>query len=155
MVGRTKPRKLAQGPSDHIGRDYLPLADLFKTRIFAELARRGYADLREGHQFVFINIEDEGSTLTELAASAGLSKQAVHEIVSDLERRGYIKRIPSLQDRRSKLIRTTDKAERAIEAAWDAIAQIEREWKAVLGATKFKMVRSSLKTLHAFYQEHE
>lgn len=154
-MARTKRRKLAQGPSDHIGRDYLPLNDLFKSRVFAELARRGFGDLREGHQFVFINIEDEGSTLTELAARGGLSKQAVHEIVSDLERRGYVERIPSLEDRRSKLIRTTDKAERAIETAWDAIAQIEREWKAVLGATQFKALRSSLKTLHAFYEEHE
>jgi DNA-binding MarR family transcriptional regulator len=155
-VTRTKKlRRLARGPGDHIQRDFLPLNDLFHRRVFAGLARRGYGDLREGHQAVFIHIDDEGTTLTELAARANISKQAMHELVNDLEARGYVERIPSAADARSKLIRTTDKGERSIEAAWDAIAQIEREWTSILGAIAMKNLRASLQTLHAYYQEHE
>lgn len=121
--------------------------------MFAGLARRGYGDLREGHQAVFIHIEDEGSTLTELAARANISKQAMHELVNDLEARGYVERVPSPADRRSKLIRTTDKGERTIEAAWDAIAEIEREWTAILGADAMTSLRASLQRLHAHYEK--
>jgi DNA-binding MarR family transcriptional regulator len=155
-VSRTKnSRRLARGTGDHIQRDFLPLNDLFHRRVFAGLARRGYGDLRDGHQAVFINIEDEGTTLTELAARANISKQAMHELVNDLEARGYVERVPSATDGRSKLIRTTDKGERTMEAAWDAIAEIEREWTTILGTEAMQSLRASLRTLHAYYKERE
>jgi DNA-binding MarR family transcriptional regulator len=153
QVSRTKSRKLAQGRSDHIGRDLIPLADLLHAGVFAELARRGFDDVRFGHQAVFINIDDEGSTLTELATRAKVSKQAMHELVNDLEARGYVERIPSPLDGRSKLIRTTDKGERSIEAAWRAIEQIEREWTAILGSTGLEKLRSYLRKINEHYSE--
>jgi len=148
-VSRTiSSRRLAKGRADHIGRDLLPLAELIDRRVFAELARRGYEDFRQGHQAVFINIDDDGTTLTELASRAGLSKQAMHELVSDLEARGYVERLPSPSDGRSKIIRTTDKGERSIEAAWSAIARIEAEWTKRLGARRMNDLRRALHELH-------
>ena len=140
-------RRLARGSRNHIGRDFDPLNQFFHRRIFEELKDRGFGDLREGHQAIFIHIEDEGSTLTELAAKAKLSKQALHQLVNDLEARGYVERVPSPDDGRAKLIRTTDKGERSIETAWSAIAQIEREWTAVLGAAKMHAFREMLAAL--------
>jgi DNA-binding MarR family transcriptional regulator len=119
--------------------------------MFVELAKRGFEDVRNGHQAVFINIEDDGSTLTELATRAKISKQAMHELVNDLEARGYVERIPSPKDGRSKLIRTTDKGERHIEAAWACIAEIEREWSSILGVAGMKNFRTALRKLHAHY----
>lgn len=148
---RTKSRRLAQGRSTHIGRDIVPLADLLHARVFAEFARCGYDDIRFGHQVVFINIEDEGSTLTELAARANISKQAMHELVNDLEARGYVERIPSPADGRSKLIRTTDKGERSIETAWKAIEQVEREWTQILGAAGLEKLHSYLRKINEHY----
>jgi len=148
---RTKSRRLAQGRSNHIGRDFIPLADLLHARVFAELAQAGFDDIRFGHQVVFINIEDEGSTLTELAARAKISKQAMHELVNDLEARGYVERIPSPVDGRSKLIRTTDRGERSIETAWKAIEQVESEWMQVLGAGNLEKLRSQLRKINEQY----
>ena len=127
----------------------MPLADALHQRVFDHFAACGFGDLRFGHQAVFINIDDEGSTLTELAARAKLSKQAMHELVNDLETLGYVERIPSSKDGRSKLIRTTDKGERSIEAAWEAINQLEREWARTLGAGEMKMLRGALHKLHS------
>lgn len=151
-MGRTnQERTLAKGASDHIGLDVLPLADALHTHVFAEFARRGFGDLRFGHQAVFINIADEGSTLTELAARAKISKQAMHELVNDLEARGYVERVPSPNDGRSKLIRTTDKGERSVEAAWEAIADLEREWRTLLGPADYKTLRKLLRALNTNY----
>lgn len=128
---------------------------MFHRRIFAELARHGFDDQRFGYQAVFINIDDGGSTLTELAARAKISKQAMHELVNELEDRGYVERIPSPTDGRSKLIRTTDRGERSIETAWNAIAEIEREWTAILGSTEMRRLRSSLEKLYAYYKDRD
>jgi DNA-binding MarR family transcriptional regulator len=150
-VGRTDQnptRRLAKGNAAHIGRDFLPLSGFFYDRVFTELARHGFDDVRMGHQTVFINIDDEGTTLTELAARANLSKQAMHELVNDLEARGYVERVASPTDGRSKLIRTTDRGERHIEAAWQIIAQIEKEWTEVLGPAAMERLRKMLKKLH-------
>jgi DNA-binding MarR family transcriptional regulator len=153
-VGRTNQkssRRLAKGNPAHIGRDFLPLADRFYDRVFAELAQHGFDDVRMGHQVVFINIDDEGSTLTELAARAKISKQAMHELVNDLEARGYVERVASPTDGRSKLIRTTDRGERHIETAWQIIAQIEKEWTDVLGPAAMERLRTMLRRLHVHY----
>lgn len=153
-MGRTNQKRiLAQGTTDHIGLDILPLADALHNCVFAAFAERGFGDLRFGHQAVFINIEDEGSTLTELAARAKISKQAMHELVNDLEARGYLERVPSPKDGRSKLIRTTDKGERSVEAAWEAIADIEQQWQAILGAANYKALRKALRALKGRYTD--
>ena len=127
----------------------MPLADELHRRIFDFFAEHGFGDLRFGHQAVFIHIDDEGSTLTELAARAKLSKQAMHELVNDLEALGYVERVPSSKDGRSKLIRTTDKGERSIEAAWEAINRLEREWARRLEPGGMKALRSALHKLNA------
>jgi len=146
--GRTKKKRvLARGASKHIGLDLVPLTDALHRRVFEHFAACGFGDIRNGHQAVFINIDDEGSTLTELAARAKLSKQAMHELVNDLEALGYVERVPSAKDGRSKLIRTTDKGERSIEAAWEGINQLEREWARILGPAEMKALRTALHRL--------
>jgi DNA-binding MarR family transcriptional regulator len=151
-VGRTNQhRRLAKGNAEHIGRDFLPLADAFNRRVFEELAKRGFDDVRFGHQHVFINVDDEGTTLTDLAARVKISKQAMHELVNELEQLGYVERIPSPTDGRSKLIRTTERGERHIEAAWQIIAQIEREWTEILGNAGMDRLRVTLRKLHGHY----
>jgi hypothetical protein len=48
----------------------------------------GYTDLRPGHGCVFGTIDPEGSRLTDLAERAGMTKQTVGEVTSDLENPG-------------------------------------------------------------------
>jgi DNA-binding MarR family transcriptional regulator len=52
----------------------------------------GYTDLRPGHGCVFGTIDPEGSRLTDLAERAGMTKQTVGEVTSDLENLGYVAR---------------------------------------------------------------
>jgi hypothetical protein len=58
-------------------------------KLFQRLEQEGFEEVREGHGcvFGFIDIEN-GSRLTELAERAGLTKQAVGEAASELERLG-------------------------------------------------------------------
>jgi DNA-binding MarR family transcriptional regulator len=98
------------------------------------LAEEGYGDIREGYGCVFGFIDiDEGSRLTDLAERSGLTKQAVGEVIPELEQLGYVTREPDPRDRRAKLIKLTPKGRDACLTGRRLFAEIEREWAEQLG----------------------
>src|SRR5918997_1094161 len=79
-------------------------------KLLARMAEAGYPDIREGYGCVFGFIDMEhGSRLTELAERSGLTKQAIGEAVTELERLGYLTRVPDPEDRRAKIITLTER----------------------------------------------
>jgi DNA-binding MarR family transcriptional regulator len=103
-------------------------------KLRARIAEAGHPEIREGHGCVFGFIDlEEGSRLTDLAASAGLTKQAVGEAVTELERLGYVTRVPDPQDGRAKIIKLTDRGLDAVIKGRRIFAEIEREWAAQIG----------------------
>ena len=90
-------------------RPLLPLLAEAKELVVNELHRRlhdqGYDEIRPAHGCVFRFIEPSGSRLTVLAEQSGFTKQAVGEVADDLEKLGYVERIPDPLDGRAKLIR--------------------------------------------------
>jgi DNA-binding MarR family transcriptional regulator len=103
-------------------------------RFFARLQESGFEDVREGHGCVFGFIDiDKGSRLTDLAASAGFTKQAVGEAVTELERLGYVTRVPDPLDGRAKIIQLTDRGLDAVIKGRRIFAEIERDWAEQIG----------------------
>jgi DNA-binding MarR family transcriptional regulator len=104
------------------------------ARVLGRLADAGHGEIREGYGCVFGFIDlEHGSRLTELAEGAGLTKQAVGEAVTELERLGYLTRQPDPHDRRAKVITLTDRGVDAYWAGRRLFAEIEREWAEQLG----------------------
>ena len=100
----------------------------------SRLADLGHEDIREGHGCVFGFIDlDEGTRLTELADRSGLTKQAVGEAVTELERLGYVKRLPDPDDGRAKIIKLTDWGVDAVLKGRRVFAEIEAGWAEQLG----------------------
>lgn len=104
-------------------------------------------EIRAAHSPIFIYIEDDGSTLTELAAKARMTTPAMKELIDDVEASGYLVRLPNPRDRRSKLIFTTERGERMIERGRAIIAEIERDWERTLGKRRFKVLKESLRLI--------
>jgi DNA-binding MarR family transcriptional regulator len=104
----------------------------------------GYGDIREAHGCVFGNIEPAGMRLTELAERAGMTKQAVGEAVSDLERLGYAERVADPSDGRAKIIRLTEAGSAAQRAGFAIIAELEADWIERFGAERVEQMRSLL-----------
>jgi len=86
--------------------------------------------------------------VTELAQLAQVSKPTVVYLVNDLERLGYVERVPDPDDGRAKLIRHTERGARAQGAAREIVAQIEHDWSLVLGTRDFATLRELLLRLH-------
>jgi len=85
----------------------------FRTELFSPAGEHGYADLREPHLQIFGNVGIDGVRLTELAARSLLSLATTSELVSDLQRLGYLERRPDPVDRRAKLIFPTTRGRQA------------------------------------------
>ncbi len=140
-------RRLAKGPPSRLTIELQRLWTLFGERYNEGMARSPYADQRVSSGQVFGYIEDEGLTLTALARRAGMSKQAMGELVDRLEMSGYLRRIANPRDRRAKLILTTDKGERQIETSRRVVSAIEAQWARVLGEKGLKEFRAALRAL--------
>jgi DNA-binding MarR family transcriptional regulator len=103
-------------------------------KLLERLAEAGHPDIREGYGCVFGFIDlEHGSRLTDLAEGAGLTKQAVGEVVAELERLGYVRREPDPHDRRAKIIKLTERGRDALLTGRRLFAEIEREWADQLG----------------------
>jgi DNA-binding MarR family transcriptional regulator len=124
--------------------------DHFSTELTQRVAAAGYADIRPGHGCVFGGIDPEnGSRLTDLADRAMMTKQTVGEVVSDLEKRGYVERVPDPADGRAKIIRLTTKGQEVYLIGWQLNDEIEQEWAARFGEDRVAALREVLEPVHA------
>jgi DNA-binding MarR family transcriptional regulator len=118
------------------------------ARLTAAVAAHGFEDVRPALSAIFQHIRDEGSRVTEIADRAQLTKQTVVYLVNDLERLGYLERIPDPSDGRAKLVRPTARGNAAVAEARQIAADIERDWTDLLGQQPMAQLRHLLEQLH-------
>jgi DNA-binding MarR family transcriptional regulator len=75
----------------------------------------------------------EGSRLTELAQSAGMSKQAMGDLVDQCEAWGLVTREPDPRDARARRVCFTATGLAWLKAFREAVAQAEAEFRAEVG----------------------
>lgn len=109
----------------------------------------GFTDIRPAHGAVFAHVPPEGIRLTDLAKRAGMSKQAMSELVLDMEALGYLERTPDPDDGRSRLIGFTKRGWAAIDNALDAFDDMEAELGARIGVTRVAELRRTLERMLA------
>jgi DNA-binding MarR family transcriptional regulator len=118
-------------------------------RIVERVVAAGFPQ-RPAHSSVMAHIDRDGGTrLTTIAARANITPQAVGELVDDLERLGYVVRRPDPDDRRAKRIVLTGLGRDCVDAAIDAIAELEAELGALLGPKRLAQFHDTLQRLIA------
>ena len=123
--------------------------DEFSEQLTSRVLAAGYTDIRPGHGCVFGNIDPDGSRLTDLADRAGMTKQSVGEVTSDLEQRGYLERVPDPADGRAKIIRLTNRGREAQAIGRGLIEDIERDWAERFGTEQVAALRAALEAITA------
>jgi DNA-binding MarR family transcriptional regulator len=123
--------------------------------IHAGLDAAGFPDIRRHHGVVFEMLDPGGTRVVDIARRARITKQAVGEMVADLERRGYVARRPDPSDGRAKLVVLTERGQRAMDAAVAAVRELETAWLAELGEERFGALRGTLERVCLrFGREH-
>ena len=123
--------------------------DEFSEELAKRVEAAGYADLRASHGCVFGTIDPDGSRLTDLAERARMTKQTVGEAATDLERRGYVERVPDPNDGRAKIIRLTDRGREAHAIGRGLIDEIEHDWAERFGEERMTALRDALEAITA------
>jgi DNA-binding MarR family transcriptional regulator len=124
-------------------------SDAIREEIYDRLGLSGYAGLRPTHSCVFGTIGQEGDRLTALADRARMTKQAVGEVVSELEKLGYVERVPDPSDGRAKIIRLTARGEQAYAEGMAIIDEIKARWSERYGAERVENLTALLAEIAA------
>ena len=77
------------------------------ARVARALEARGASDLSPRHAAALLLVERKGSRLTDLASRAGITKQAMMQVVDDLEVMGHLRRTADPSDARAKIHRAS------------------------------------------------
>jgi DNA-binding MarR family transcriptional regulator len=116
-------------------------------QLIARLAERGHPAVRSAHGSVFQYLDDAGTRVAVLAERAGMTKQAMAELVAHLESSGYLERVPDPVDRRAKLVRTTARGRAVFGVVREYLAELDARLAAQLGAAKVAQLRDLLEQL--------
>jgi DNA-binding MarR family transcriptional regulator len=116
-------------------------------RLLEGLREAGVEGLRPTHNAVLRFLDEDGTRASELARRSGLTRQALTQIVDDLEKLGYVTRRSDADDRRAKLVVYTDRGREAFRTSRAIIAAIERDGERRLGRQRYTHLREGLATL--------
>jgi len=92
------------------------------------------AQVSAAHIHITRHLELQGTRLTELAQRAGMSKQAMGDLVNQCEAWGLVTRRPDARDARARIVQFTPAGLAWLQAFKDAVARAEREFRAEVGA---------------------
>ena len=117
------------GPVPTIINVFRRAAALMTDDLVTRLGAAGFAGLTPAHSALFENLDPGGTRLTDLAARARITHQSMSELVSVLERRGYLERRPDPADRRARIVRLTPTGRQLVRQAVKETAAIEADWR--------------------------
>lgn len=119
--------------------------NLVLDQLHRHLVETGYEDLRPTHYLnVFRFMDCEGTRPTTLARRAGMTPQAMSELVGYLEQRDYVRRVPDPADGRGRVVVYADRGTRAAEIAATYFADLQTRWAAIVGPDRLEDVTSAL-----------
>lgn len=129
-----------------VGQLLFRAARLWNERAMAEVQKR-VPEARLAHTTLLPHIDLDGTRQTEIARRAGITKQAVGQLVDDMVRLGMLERVPDPADGRAQLVRFTDEGIAQLLIGLDVLEVIEVELGAALGAAALERLQRDLQRL--------
>ncbi len=145
-MAKKKKKKQKQGnsPAPSIGELLASSARVFSERTAAKIEARGHQGVRASHLAVVRNMEPDGTRISELARRAGMTKQAMGQLVRELETLRYVSLWQDPTDRRAKLVTYTETGQRLASDVADALSEVHSQFKTALGKGGAKDLRRLL-----------
>jgi DNA-binding MarR family transcriptional regulator len=118
-------------------------ARLYNERAIARVRNR-VPEAKVAHTRLFPYVDLAGTRQTEIARRAGISKQAVGQLVDELVALGMLRRERDPTDGRALLVQFTDRGLEQLIAGFDVLDAIERELTARVGPGGMERLRADL-----------
>ncbi|WP_460786361.1 MarR family winged helix-turn-helix transcriptional regulator [Nocardioides maradonensis] len=124
-----------------------------RAHVVEELRAAGFEDLQPAHLAVFQHPGPDGRSPGDLARGAHATKQAMNNLLAQLERAGYLTREVNPDNRRERVVALTPRGHDAITVIRRAIAGLEAGWRDELGARDYDRLRALLERLNGLVAE--
>lgn len=124
----------------HIG----VLLDAVAEAVRARFAAEDGSGLRQSHYRLLSRVPADGTTITDLAARLGMTKQAGGQFVGFLVGTGHLRVEPDPADRRVRMVRRTPLGVSAVAEATARFLRLEREWAQRVGPSRYTAMREVL-----------
>jgi DNA-binding MarR family transcriptional regulator len=122
-------------------------AVIVRHEVMADLRDAGFDDVLPAHLGVFQHPGPDGQRPGVLAQRTQASKQAMNHLLHQLETGGYIVRESHPDDRRTRVVRLTQRGWEAADVIGQAIERLEKEWSTALGDEAYAALADSLERL--------
>jgi DNA-binding MarR family transcriptional regulator len=119
-------------------------AQAIHRRLINELNAAGFDELRLPHIAVLQFPGPHEVRPSILAERAGMSKQAMNQLLRSLESFGYVVRSDVPGESGARVIRLTERGHAAYAKIVEILHDIEREWSAELGHGRFAELKALL-----------
>lgn len=119
-------------------------ARLLDEEALARLGRSDRPPLRRSHTALFPHIDLAGTRLTELARRTGVTKQAVAQLIDELEAWGVVDKRPDPADRRAKLVVFSRRGRRGLLDGLALLQRLEAELAQRIGVPTMQGLRRAL-----------
>jgi DNA-binding MarR family transcriptional regulator len=133
--------------TQHLNRMLLEAFRAVDAQVDAALEARGASNLSPRHATALLLIDRSGVRLTDLAVRAGITKQAMMQVVNDLDRLRLVERSPDPKDARAKIVKLTTRGQRERSDAAKAVSSTEQKLRRRLGADRYEALKGALETL--------
>ncbi len=118
-----------------------------RPHLRAAFAAAGLDGIRPAQSVALLPLAAGGLHASDLAERLGVSRQAIAQAVTPLERHGYVTRMPDPADARAQLIQLTPRGRRVLRVMRSAAEKLERQWQQLLGERRLGELRETLQVL--------
>ncbi|MGW0535700.1 MarR family winged helix-turn-helix transcriptional regulator [Streptomyces sp. NPDC003032] len=116
----------------------------FEEGLFAAMAAAGATPVSPTQVQLCSVLDDEGTTVSELARRMGVTRQTAHQAVHGLVAVGILEQAPDPASARQRLIRRTSAGEQAHGQARAALARLEEQLAERIGKDLADTLRTAL-----------
>jgi DNA-binding MarR family transcriptional regulator len=116
----------------------------FEDGLLAKLAAAGWPDITRRHSTLFGHLDAAGTRPAELARRIGVSRQAIHETIAELQEFGLVELIDDPDHGRAKIVVLTDRGRENVRAAYRAFGELEDELGQRIGRGRVANLRMTL-----------
>jgi DNA-binding MarR family transcriptional regulator len=121
--------------------------DEHRTHMYDRVIAAGFEDVTQAQFEIFRFPGPDGMRPGEVAELAGLSKQAVNDVLGQLEHNGYLTRGPHPEDGRARIVHLTDRGWELQRLAHETSRELEAAWAQTIGEERFADLRSALEEI--------
>lgn len=118
-------------------------------RLRAAFTAAGLDGIRPAQAVALVPLAGGGLHASDLADRLGVSRQAVAQAITALERGGYVIRGSNPVDARTRIIELTPRGRHALRVMRSSAMALEKNWEQTLGSRRLAELRRALQDLLA------